>query len=56
MSRTATTVLAALALTQAGCIVVGYRSGGGWFVWPGGLVLILMLALLLMMFLRRGRL
>ena len=24
------------ALLQLSCVVVGYRSGSGWFFWPGG--------------------
>jgi hypothetical protein len=55
MVRYGAAAAVALAVTQPGCIVIGYRSGGGWFVWPGGLGLVLMLALLLFMFLRRGR-
>ena len=39
-----------LAMTQTGCIVAGYTTGGGWFLWPGGLGLII---LLLILFLRR---
>lgn len=35
-----------------GCMVVGYRSGGGWFVWPGGFGLIL-LVLAILFFMRR---
>ncbi len=42
-----------LGLTQAGCIVAGYSSSGGWFLWPGGLGLVAIVLLLL--FLRRGR-
>lgn len=36
-----------------GCVAVGYSSGGGWFVWPGGLGLVLLL--LLLFFVLRGR-
>ena len=43
-------LLSAATLTQSGCIAVGYRSGGGWFVWPGGLGLLLMLLLLYFFF------
>lgn len=35
-----------------GCVAVGYSSGG-WFVWPGGLGLLLLL--LLLFFVLRGR-
>lgn len=45
-----------LAMTQSACMVVGgYSSGGGWFLWPGGLGLILLLALLFVFFGRRRR-
>ncbi len=37
----------------SGCMVVGYSSRGGAFVWPGGLGLILLL--LLLWLLLRGR-
>ncbi len=36
--------------TLTGCLAVGYSSGGGWFIWPGGiglLFLVLIIALLL---------
>ena len=37
-----------------GCVAVGYSTGGGWFVWPGGLGLVLLL-LLVFLVLRRRR-
>ncbi len=43
-----------LGITQTGCMAVGYSSGGGWFVWPGGLGL-LVIVLLLIFFLRGRR-
>ena len=43
----------ALLLTQTGCVAVGYRSGGGWFVWPGGLGLVVMVLLVLFLLRRR---
>lgn len=50
-------VLAAVGLVAlpalSGCVAVGYSSGGGWFVWPGGLGLVLLL--LLLFFVLRGR-
>ncbi len=42
-----------LALSQSACIVAGYSTTGGWFLWPGGLGLIAVVLLLLLM--RRGR-
>lgn len=38
----------------SGCVAVGYSTGGGWFVWPGGLGLLFIL-LLLFFLLRRRR-
>ena len=35
-----------LSLTQLSCVVGGYSSKGGWFIWPGGLGLLLMVAIL----------
>jgi len=44
-----------LAMTQSACIAIGgYSSGGGWFIWPGGLGLIILLLLLFFLF-RGGR-
>ena len=54
---TVRSVLAAAGLglttTMTGCVAVGYSSGGGWFVWPGGLGLVLLVLVLL--FVLRGR-
>lgn len=43
-----------LAPALSGCLVAGYRTGGGWFVWPGSFGFLIVL-LLLFLFLRRGR-
>lgn len=40
-------------LPCTGCVMVGYRSGGGWFVWPGGFGLILLI--LVVLFIARRR-
>ncbi len=37
----------------SGCIVAGASSTGGWFIWPGGLGLVVIV--LLAIFLLRGR-
>ena len=29
----------------SGCVAVDYSSGGGWFIWPGGLGLLLIILL-----------
>ena len=36
----------------SGCLIAGFSSGSGGFIWPGGLGLLLMLGLLLWMVLR----
>ena len=47
--------LVSILICTPGCIVVGgYSSTDGWFVWPGGLV-ISVLVILLFVFLARGR-
>ncbi len=46
-----TTLAIILAATQTGCIVAGYSSTGGWFIWPGSIVL----ALLVLFLVLRGR-
>jgi hypothetical protein len=52
--RRVLTLALTLALTQTGCIVAGYRSGGGgWFLWPGGLGLVLIIIVLLFLARRR---
>ena len=44
----------ALMLTQTGCVVVGgYSSEGGWYLWPGGLVISAVLIALWLLW--RGR-
>lgn len=54
-ARAACIVIGTLLLssTLTGCLVAGYSSGGGWFVWPGSIVITLLLVLFF--FLRRGR-
>ena len=37
----------------SGCLIAGYSSGGGGFIWPGGLGLLVFLGLLLWLFLRQ---
>ena len=45
-------LLTLLALSQTACIAVGYSSRGGWFMWPGGLGLLVILVLVFL-FMRR---
>jgi hypothetical protein len=40
-------------LGLSGCLVAGYSSGGGWFVWPGSLGLLVIV--LVVVFLMRRR-
>lgn len=35
----------AMGFALLGCLVAGYTSGGGWWVWPGSLVITLVLVL-----------
>ncbi len=54
MIKRLTLAVAALAAcgTLSGCLMVGYSSAGGWFLWPGGLGLVV-IVLLALFFLRR---
>jgi hypothetical protein len=45
--------IALLALAQTGCVVVGYRTGAGWSIWPGGMRRLLMAVVFLLFLLRR---
>ena len=40
-------------LTLSGCLVAGYSSRGGGFIWPGGFGLVILV--LLLIFFLRGR-
>jgi hypothetical protein len=35
-----------LCTTLTGCLVVGYSSSGGWFLWPGSISLLIVIALI----------
>jgi hypothetical protein len=37
----------------SGCLVAGYSSGGGWFIWPGSLGLIVIVLLVVFVVRRR---
>lgn len=43
-----------LALSQPACVVGGYSGDGGFFLWPGSIVVTVLLVLLFL-FLRRRR-
>ena len=36
-----------------GCVVMGYSSGGGFFIWPGSIGLLVLLGILWLIFSRR---
>jgi hypothetical protein len=56
MNRILTFIVLALGLLQPSCVVVGgYRSGDGWFFWPGGLVGIFLIVAVLFLLSRRRR-
>jgi hypothetical protein len=42
-----------LALSMSSCVAVGYSSGGGWFVWPGGLGLLVVIIIVILLVRRR---
>ena len=46
-----TSLLATLPLS--GCLVVGHSSGGGWFIWPGSLGLLVVVVLISLLLRRR---
>jgi hypothetical protein len=47
-------VVTLLLLFSSGCIVAGgYSSGRGWFIWPGTIGIIVILAVLFLLFRRR---
>jgi hypothetical protein len=50
-----TTLFAACVTTLglSGCLMVGYSSGGGWFVWPGGLGLLVVVLIVVFVMRRR---
>jgi len=48
------TVILSILLLSSGCVVVGgYSSGRGWFVWPGTIVIFVVVALLFLVLRRR---
>jgi hypothetical protein len=47
-------IITLLLLFSSGCVVAGgYSSGRGWFIWPGTLGLLLIVAVLFLLFRRR---
>lgn len=50
-----TVLLLLLGLAQTACVVGGYSSRGGWFLWPGGLFGVLAVIAVLFLLSRRRR-
>jgi hypothetical protein len=47
-------VITSLLLFSSGCIVAGgYSSGRGWFIWPGSIGILLVIAVLFLLLRRR---
>jgi hypothetical protein len=47
-------VITLLLLLSSGCVVAGgYSSGRGWFIWPGTIGILLVVAVLFLLFRRR---
>jgi hypothetical protein len=47
-------VITFLLLLSSGCVVAGgYSSGRGWFIWPGSIGVLLVIAVLFLLFRRR---
>ena len=47
-------VVTILMLLSSGCVVAGgYSSRGGWFIWPGTIGILLVVAVLFFLFRRR---
>jgi hypothetical protein len=40
-------------LATASCVGVGYSSRGGWFVWPGGIGLLIVIIVVVLLLRRR---
>jgi hypothetical protein len=40
------------AATQSACVAIGYSSGGDWFLWPGGLGLLIIVLIVFFVFRR----
>lgn len=54
MKRISTLALM-LALSQLSCVMVGgYSNDGGWWIWPGSLVSVLVIIILVLFLRRRG--
>jgi hypothetical protein len=47
-------IISILLVLSSGCVVVGgYSPGRGWFLWPGTIVIFVVVAILMLFFRRR---
>ena len=53
MNSILTIVVFLMLFSTSACIAVGYSNRGGWFVWPGGLGLLVLLIILVALMRRR---
>ncbi len=54
--RSTSAVVILLGLLQSACVFVGgYSDEGGWWVWPGSFVSLIVVAVVLFLLLRRRR-
>ena len=53
--RTTVLLISGLGACSAlsGCVMMGYSSNGGFFIWPGGIGLLVLLGILWLIFSRR---
>ena len=53
MNKIFATFTLLLALSMSACVGVGYSNRGGWFVWPGGLGLLILIIVAVLLLRRR---
>ena len=51
--KTTPLIIALIVALQTSCVVAGYSSNRGWFIWPGSIGLVVIIALLFLFFRRR---
>jgi hypothetical protein len=48
-------IVSLILMLTSGCVVVGgYSSGRGWYLWPGSIVIFLVVAVIFVLLRRRG--
>ena len=56
MKRISALITFLLVCLQPSCVVVGgYSSESGWYIWPGSLISLLVVAVVFLLLRRRGR-